>query len=76
MSLKGPNGDVVKHVSITTTAGQTIGNVVSALNTAMGGAATFTLNSDGSMSTATSAVYPGYHAERHQRHHRSAAPPA
>ena len=27
----------------------TIGNVVSALNTAMGGAATFTLNSDGSI---------------------------
>ena len=60
MSLKGPDGDIVKNVSITTTAGQTIGQVVSALNTAMGGAATFTLNGDGSISTATSALYPGY----------------
>ncbi|HWM60693.1 MAG TPA: flagellar hook-associated protein FlgK [Rhizomicrobium sp.] len=60
LSLKGPDGDIVKNVSITTTAGQTVGNVVSALNTAMGGAATFTLNSDGSISTATSALYPGY----------------
>jgi len=60
LALKGPDGDIVKNVSITTTAGQTIGNVVSALNTAMGGAATFTLNSDGSISTANSALYPGY----------------
>ena len=60
LALKGPDGDIVKNVSITTTAGQTIGNVVSALNTAMGGAATFTLNADGSISTANSALYPGY----------------
>ncbi|MBA2589036.1 MAG: flagellar hook-associated protein FlgK [Alphaproteobacteria bacterium] len=60
LSLKGPAGDIVKNVSITTTAGQTIGNIVTALNTALGGAATFTLNSDGSISTATSALYPGY----------------
>jgi len=60
LSLKGPDGDIVKNVSITTTAGQTIGDVVTALNTAMGGAATFTLNSDGSISTGTSALYQGY----------------
>jgi flagellar hook-associated protein 1 FlgK len=60
MSLKGPDGDIVKQVSVTTTAGMTIANVVSALNAAMGGAASFTLNSDGSISTATSALYPGY----------------
>ena len=60
LSLKGPDGDIVKQVSVTTTAGQTVGNVISALNAAMGGAATFTLNSDGSVSTATSALYPGY----------------
>ena len=60
LSLKGPDGDIVKQVSVTTTAGMTIGNVVSALNSAMGGAATFTLNSDGSISTGTSALYPGY----------------
>ena len=60
LQLKGPDGDVVKNVSVTTTAGQTIGNIVSALNSAMGGAATVTLNADGSLSTSTSALYPGY----------------
>ena len=60
MSLKGPDGDIVKQVSVTTTAGMTIGNVVSALNGAMGGATTFTLNSDGSITNANSALYPGY----------------
>ncbi len=60
LSLKSPDGDIVKNVSITTTAGQTIGDVVNALNTALGGAATFTLGTDGSISTATSALYPGY----------------
>ena len=59
-SLKGPDGDIVKQVSVTTTAGQTIGNVISALNGALGGAATFTLNSDGSISTAKSALYSDY----------------
>jgi flagellar hook-associated protein 1 FlgK len=60
LSLKGPDGDVVKQVSVTTTAGMTISDVVNALNTAMGGAATFTLNSAGAISTTTSALYPGY----------------
>ena len=60
LSLKGPDGDIVKNVSVTTTTGQTIGDVVTALNVAMGGAATFTLGSDGSITTATSALYPGY----------------
>jgi flagellar hook-associated protein 1 FlgK len=60
LSLKGPDGDIVKQVSVTTTAGQSIGNVISALNSAMGGAATFTLNSDGSISTANSALYSDY----------------
>lgn len=60
LQLKGPDGDIVKNVSVTTTAGQTIGNIVTALNSALGGAATVTLNPDGSLSTATSALYPGY----------------
>ena len=60
MSLKGPDGDIVKQVSVTTTAGMTIADMVGALNTAMGGAATFTLNANGSISTGTSALYPGY----------------
>jgi flagellar hook-associated protein 1 FlgK len=60
LQLKGPAGDIVKQASITTTAGQTIGDIVSALNTAMGGAATFTLNSDGSITQSVSSDYPGY----------------
>jgi flagellar hook-associated protein 1 FlgK len=60
LSLKGPGGDIIKNSSIVTTAGQTVGNVVAALNAALGGAATFTLNPDGSISTATSALYSGY----------------
>jgi flagellar hook-associated protein 1 FlgK len=60
LNLKGPDGDIVKQVSVTTTAGQTMAQVVSALNSAMGGAATFTLNTDGSISTGTSALYPDY----------------
>jgi flagellar hook-associated protein 1 FlgK len=60
LALQSPDGGITKNVSITTTAGQTIGNVISALNTALGGAATFTLNADGSISTQTSAAYSGY----------------
>ena len=60
LQLKGRDGDIVKNVSVTTTTGQTIGNIVSALNTALGGAATVTLNPDGSLSTTASALYPGY----------------
>ena len=60
MSLKGPDGSIVKATSITTTAGQTVGQVISALNTALGGTATLTLNADGSVSQSVSALYSGY----------------
>lgn len=50
LSLKGPDGGVVKQATVTMTAGMTIGDVVAALNSAMGGTATFTLNGDGSIS--------------------------
>ena len=46
LSLKGPDGDIVKNVSITTTAGQTIGNVViGAEHRAWAARRRFTLNS-------------------------------
>jgi len=48
--LKDAKGGVVKQASVTLTAGQSIGDVVSALNTAMGGTCTFALNADGSLS--------------------------
>ena len=59
-TLKGPNGEIGKQASVTLTAGMTIGNIVSALNTSFGGAATFALNSDGSMSVTPSAGNAGY----------------
>ncbi|HEY0106995.1 MAG TPA: flagellar hook-associated protein FlgK [Rhizomicrobium sp.] len=49
LALKGPNGDIAKSATVTLTAGMTMGNVVTALNTAMGGSASFQLNADGSI---------------------------
>ena len=60
LSLKGPDGDITRQVSIATSAGQTVGDVVTALNAALGGAAFVTLNPDGSLSTSNSALYQGY----------------
>jgi flagellar hook-associated protein 1 FlgK len=60
MQLKGADGTIVKPVNVTTLAGQTIGDVVAALNTAMGGAVSFTLNGNGSISVANSANYSKY----------------
>jgi flagellar hook-associated protein 1 len=60
LSLKGPAGDVVKQASVTITAGMTVGDVVDALNTAMGGMATFALNGDGSITSSPSSGYAGY----------------
>jgi flagellar hook-associated protein 1 FlgK len=57
LTLKSPDGEIARKVSITTIAGQTIGDVVTALNTALGGAATFTLNADGSISSTNAALY-------------------
>ena len=55
LQLKGPNGDVARTATVTVTAGMTIGNVITALNTAMGGAINFSLASDGSLSQPPSA---------------------
>lgn len=55
--LKGPNGDVAKQAAVTITAGMSVGDVVSALNTAMNGTATFTLGSDGSLTMTPASSY-------------------
>lgn len=60
LQVKGPNGDIVKQASTTITAGMTVGQALGALNTALAGAATLTLNSDGSVSTQVAAGYPNY----------------
>jgi flagellar hook-associated protein 1 FlgK len=61
LALKGPDGSVVKQANVNITAGMSIGDVVSAMNTAMGGTISFTLNSDGSISQA--AADPANHLE-------------
>lgn len=48
--LKGADGGIVRKASVTLTSDMTIGEVVSALNTAMGGTCSFALNADGSLS--------------------------
>jgi flagellar hook-associated protein 1 FlgK len=60
LQLRGPNGEIGKTATVTLSAGMTVGNIVSALNTAMGGAASFTLNADGSIGEAQSTAYANY----------------
>jgi flagellar hook-associated protein 1 FlgK len=59
-TLKGPNGEIGKQASVTVTPGMSIGDIVSSLNTAFGGAATFTLGSNGALSMTPSAGNAGY----------------
>jgi flagellar hook-associated protein 1 FlgK len=60
MSLTGPNGEVAKTATVSIVAGMTIGNVVTALNTAMNGQAIFTLNGDGSISETQPTALSGF----------------
>jgi flagellar hook-associated protein 1 FlgK len=59
-ALRGPNGEVARQATVNTTAGMTAGDVITALNTAMGGQATFSLGSDGSLTMTPSAANTGY----------------
>jgi flagellar hook-associated protein 1 FlgK len=58
--LKGPNSQIGKQASVTLTAGMSIGDIVSALNTAFGGAASFSLSSSGTLTMTPSAANSGY----------------
>ncbi|HEY4942845.1 MAG TPA: flagellar hook-associated protein FlgK [Rhizomicrobium sp.] len=58
--LKGPNGDVARTATVTIAAGMTLANVVTALNTAAGGAVNFSLGSDGTLSATNSAGLANY----------------
>jgi flagellar hook-associated protein 1 FlgK len=55
-SLKNPSGAIDKTASVTITAGMTIGDIVTALNTSFGGAATFSLNSKGALAMTPSSA--------------------
>lgn len=60
-ALKGADGSVVKQATVNITAGMSIGDIVGAMNTAMGGTISFSLNSDGSISSAS--ANPANHLE-------------
>ncbi len=60
LQLKGPNGDIAKTATVNVTAGMTISNVVTALNTAMGGSVSFSLGSDGSLTATNSTNLSAY----------------
>ena len=55
-SLKNPSGAIDKTATVNITAGMTIGDIVNALNTSFGGAATFSLNSKGALTMTPSAA--------------------
>ncbi len=59
-TLHGPNGEIARQASITTIASMSVGDVVAALNTSMGGAATFSLGPDGTLSMTPSAGNAGF----------------
>ncbi len=58
--LKDGNGNIAKQASVNVAAGMTIGNVITAINTSLGGAATATLASDGSLTITPASQYAGY----------------
>lgn len=60
LQLKGPDGTIARTANVTLTAGMTIGDVVTALNTAMGGSMTFALGSDGTLSATPASNYANY----------------
>jgi flagellar hook-associated protein 1 FlgK len=57
--LKGPNGERVNEVDVAV-AGTTIGDMVTALNTAFTGKASFTLNASGRLSMTPAAGYEAF----------------
>lgn len=60
LELEGPNGQVAKQANITVTAGMTVGDIVTALNTAFGSAAGFSLSSTGALTMTPGAGNSGY----------------
>ena len=60
--LKGPNGERVGETNVAVT-GSTIGDMITALNSAMAGKATFSLDANGQMQVTNAAQYSGYNLE-------------
>lgn len=60
LELEGPNGQVAKQANITVTAGMSIGDIITALNTAFGSAASFSLSASGALTMTPGAGNSGY----------------
>jgi flagellar hook-associated protein 1 FlgK len=60
LELQGPNGQIAKQANITVTSGMTIGEIVNALNTAFGSAASFSLSSSGTLTMTPGSGYSSY----------------
>jgi flagellar hook-associated protein 1 len=58
--LKGPDGEIAKSVSISITPGMSFDDTIAAMNTAMSGYASFSLGSDGAITTSVNPNYPGF----------------
>ena len=60
LQLTGPNGQSGPTASVTLNSGMTIGDIVNALNTGFGGAASFSLSSSGQLTMTPGSNYSGY----------------
>ena len=59
LTISGPSGETLKTVSVAVGAGDTFSSFVANLNTQLAGYASFTLNSDGSLTTTMNSALPG-----------------
>jgi flagellar hook-associated protein 1 FlgK len=60
LQLNGPSGQPGPTASVTLNSSMSIGDIVTALNTAFGSAANFSLSANGSLTMTPGAGYPGY----------------
>lgn len=60
LQLTSPSGTAGPSATVSLTPGMTIGNIVTALNTAFSGNASFTLTSNGAITMTPSSSYQGY----------------
>lgn len=60
ISIKNASGDVAKSVDVSITAGMTVGQAITAINTSLGGYATVSLDSNGALKTTINATYKDY----------------
>jgi flagellar hook-associated protein 1 FlgK len=58
--LKNASGNIAKQATVNITAGMTIGDIITAINTSFGGTATATLGSDGALSITPASQYSAY----------------